>query len=146
MSNRHMSSRSGHAEDAQGVILQDSLADIISGQKAVTHMPHFLPLWFPFSTLLLFCLLCPLETSILIFIYLYLFSVTLFFSHTWPFHSSMLVSSRPPSFPSVSSLLHLSYLSPFSLCSLSSGPQRFFKLLLHFNGRFLFTLQVKQCN
>lgn len=59
----------------------------------------------------LHCLLCPLNISILIFIYL-------FFSHTCPPSSPIPVSSsRPPSYRLFSS--PLSYLSPFSLCLFS---------------------------
>lgn len=42
-----MSSRSSHAEDAPEVLLHDSLADTISGQKAVTDATFSVPSGFP---------------------------------------------------------------------------------------------------
>lgn len=103
--------------------------------KKMIYDTFFLPLSRPSYTLLL-------DTSVLLFIYL-----SPILSHLSPsfLHPSFFQPVPPPSLPS-SLQLHLSYLSPFSPCSPSTAPQRFFKLLLHFNGRFLFTLQVKQCN
>lgn len=144
MSNRQMGSRSGHAKDKPEA-LQGFLADTISGEKAVIHTTHFfLPLWFHFFTPL-----PPITLGCLyphFYLPLPLFCSPLLLSHLSPsfLHPSFFLPSLLPLH--FSPLLHLSYLSPFSLCSRSSAPQRFFKLLLHFNRRFLFTLQVKQCN
>lgn len=108
--------------------------------KKHTHTTHFSFSSFSFFTPSLQRHLCPLTISTLVFIYLS-------FSHTCPLSSSIPVSrGRPASSLHFASLLYLSYLSPFPLRSQSSAPQRFFKLLLHFNGSFLFTLQVKHRN
>lgn len=127
----------------QGQAMLRTGQDLLANRK--THTTHFfLPLQFPFF------LFTPLPHLSLRYLYphFYLPLPSTLLSHLSP-------SSLHPSFfhpyssllpHHFSSLLHLSYLSPFSLLSQSSVPQRFFKLLLHFNGRFLFMLQVKQCN
>lgn len=145
MSNRQMGSRSGHAKDKPGA-LQGFLADTISGGKGCYTRNTF----FPSPLVSFFTPLLPLFSLGYLYPHFYL-PLPLFCSSVLPSHLSP--SFLHPSFflPSLlplhfSRLLHLSYLSPFSLSSRSSSPQRSFKLLLHFDGRFLFTLQVKQCN
>lgn len=114
--------------------LQDFLADIISGEKAAATQ-HIFP------SHLFFCVFFHSSASLppLSLGRLYTdFYLTL--PHLCPSLAPVPFVSSYPSFfiPFLSTylpLLHLSYLSPFSPCSQRSAPQRFFKLLLHFNGR-----------
>lgn len=132
MSNRQMSSRSGHAVDRGPGALQDT----VSGEKAVTHTTHSL-----FVSSLLPCYLKYLYPH-------FYLPLSCYFPHLSLLHRAIPVppSPSPPSSPLLFLAQSLISVPILSLCSRSSAPQRFFKLLPRFNGWFLFTLQVKQCN